>query len=158
MDGIVNKLSNRRELLLGSIAIISIGLHATQCKRTAQDAQVRCAFCGMRIAADSHWQAGAQGESGQALHFDTPGCLHRYRLQTPARVVTAPWVIEYYGTAQVHRDATSVRYVVGSTVTGPMGADLIPVNESAVARFRTDHSGSRVLRYEEINAQVLREL
>lgn len=158
MDGVVSKRSTRREFMFELAIIISLGLQATQCKQTARDAQVRCAFCGMRIAADSHWQAGAQGQSGQALHFDTPGCLHRYRLQTPSRVITAPWVIEYYGTAQAHRDATSVRYVVGSTVTGPMGADLIPVDESAVARFRTDHSGSRALRYDEINAQVLREL
>jgi hypothetical protein len=147
----------RRRLLIGAVSL-SVILQLEACKPRRGAERIRCAFCGMSIAPDSRWQAGARASAGEALHFDTPACLHRYRLQGASDRLREPWVIEYYGPASAHRSALDMSYVQGSTVTGPMGADLIPLEAGNVARFRADHGGVRVLRYDEITAAVINAL
>jgi hypothetical protein len=39
-----------------------------------------------------------------------------------------------------------------------MGADLVPVDRTRVAKFVQDHGGDRVLRLDEINVDVLRSI
>ncbi|MGE0789405.1 MAG: nitrous oxide reductase accessory protein NosL [Sandaracinaceae bacterium] len=108
----------------------------------------RCAGCGMLVASDSGWRAGARDASGAELAFDAPKCLFRYQLAHPG--TEDAWVIEYYG--QTRQRADEVLYVIGSDLEGPMGPDLVPVRDRAEAeRLLTDHRGDAILEVADVD-------
>lgn len=110
----------------------------------------RCDTCGMLVAPDSGWRAGAEG-----LAFDAPKCMFRHANRHGA--LTDPWVIEYYG--QERRDAREMLYVTGTDLESPMGRDLVPVEgRDAADRLRVDHHGDRVLTSEEVDATLVESL
>ncbi len=110
----------------------------------------RCDTCGMIVAPESGWRAGAEG-----LAFDAPKCLFRHALRRGA--LRDPWVIEYY--SQERRPAAALLYVLGADLESPMGRDLVPVDGAEAAeRLRADHGGQRILRYDEIDAALIEAL
>lgn len=116
---------------------------------------LRCANCGMRVESDSRWRAGGESADGDALAFDTPKCLFRYRQEVGE--VREPWVIEYY--SQERRPAADLLYVRGTDLQGPMGADLVPVDgREAAERLRDDHGGDAILAFDEVTAPIARSL
>jgi len=119
---------SRRSLLVASLTLAA-------CAKSASD---RCAFCGMRIDPSSAWRADLISGS-TTTHFDTPRCaLLAWRSgKTPAQSIK---VQEFYDRAW--RDGAELRFVVGSDVTGPMGADLVPVDPSRAGKFKADHAPS----------------
>ena len=64
---------------------------------------------------------------------------------------------DYYTTRPIKaRDAV---YVRGSDVLGPMGAELVPLENDALAEsFRADHGGEPPLAFDEIDRTVLEAL
>jgi hypothetical protein len=142
----------RRTFLTAAIAALALAA----CRRDAGAS--RCAYCGMRIDARSHWNAGALDAAGHALNFDTPGCLFRYRFGPHGAGVRDPWVTEYYGAVGRRSDARSLRYAVGSDVIGPMGPDLVPLDPARADTFATDHHARTVIPYELVTLDVLRGL
>ena len=109
--------------------------------------EARCATCGMLVAPDDGWRAGAEG-----LAFDAPKCLFRYVHRHGAP--PAPWVIEYY--TQARRDARATLYVLGTDLESPMGSDLVPVEgREAAERLLADHRGQRILSFDEVSAAVV---
>lgn len=142
---------SRRRALGGLVALSLVA-----CKGRSTDAP-RCALCGMRVAADSRFRAGAT-KDGRAVLFDAPRCLFQYRATPAGRGITDPWVIEYYGPGDRQTPANSVRFVRGSDVRGPMGADVVPVAEPSVERFRRDHGGQPALAFEDVTSEVIRGL
>ena len=51
------------------------------------------------------------------------------------------------------------RSVVGSDVLGPMGHELVPfVSENDAREFLEDHDGVRILRFDDIDPDLLRDL
>jgi copper chaperone NosL len=55
--------------------------------------------------------------------------------------------------------AAKAFYVIGSNVYGPMGTELIPfVSESDAIAFMKDHSGKRILRFQDISEKTLKSL
>jgi copper chaperone NosL len=116
--------------------------------------RVRCALCGMTVDASSGWRAGARASNGDALSFDTPKCLFRYRDERGA--MREPWVIEYY--SQARRSADDLFFVIGADVQGPMGRDLVPIaGRENAERFAHDHGG-RVLAHDEVTREVVSSL
>jgi nitrous oxide reductase accessory protein NosL len=66
-------------------------------------------------------------------------------------------VTEYYGLTRI--DAHQAFYVIGSDVRGPMGNELIPLEtEADAAEFLQDHSGRRILRFDQVNQELLQKL
>jgi nitrous oxide reductase accessory protein NosL len=66
-------------------------------------------------------------------------------------------VTSYYDLEPV--DARTARFVVGSDVLGPMGAELVPFATDADAEeFRMDHAGSRTVRFGEVTRELLTTL
>jgi hypothetical protein len=112
----------------------------------------------MRIAAGSHWEAGAVGADGRALAFDTPACVFRYRFSPRGAGLREAWMTEYYGPAGVRTDARTLRYVAGSDLVGPMGPDLVPVHPDRVATFRRDHRGRADYAFDAVTPAVLSAL
>jgi hypothetical protein len=133
-------------------ALVALALTSAGCERRRGD---RCAHCGMRVPEGSRWRAGATRPDGSALHFDTPGCLLRYRFTPAGRGLREPWVIEHYGPATERVDARRVRFIAGSRVRGPMGDDWIPVTPASVERFRRDHGGREGRSFDEVTPEAL---
>jgi nitrous oxide reductase accessory protein NosL len=53
-------------------------------------------------------------------------------------------------------DARKALYVMGSDVMGPMGHELTPLATRADADdFLKDHKGKRILRYDEVTAEIV---
>jgi copper chaperone NosL len=111
----------------------------------------RCANCGMSVEANSPWRAGLTLD-GQARIYDSPKCMFS-QLRTTATRATEVWVSEYYSHAA--RPASSMSYVLGSDVLGPMGADVVPIEDrSRAERFLADHHGNRILAFDEVTREI----
>lgn len=142
----------RRALLIGALLLPVAFTFAC-----GNDARPRCERCGMFVDTNPRWRAGATAAGGRELHFDAPRCLFAWLQSDAARGSEAPWVTEYY--SQRRRPAAFVFYVAGSDVVGPMGPDLVPIDDEAAAqRFREEHAGKRVLRFDAIDAAALEAL
>jgi nitrous oxide reductase accessory protein NosL len=120
----------RRALFAGRTAIA-----IAACTKSTAD---RCAYCGMRIDPASAWRADLVAGT-TTVHFDTPRCalLAWRKGKTAAQSIR---VQEFYD--RTWRDGAELRFVIGSDVTGPMGADLVPVDAARVAKFKVDHASS----------------
>ncbi len=105
----------------------------------------------MKIDPSSAWRADLV-DHGEAVHFDTPRCaLLAWRSgKTPAQSLR---VQEFYDRAW--RDGSELRFATGSDVIGPMGADLVPVDPSRVAKFRADHAARDALSLDAITTATL---
>lgn len=114
----------------------------------------RCERCGMFTDTQPRWAAGAVEAGGRDVHFDSPRCMFEWLRSVEGRGGEAPWVTEYY--TQSKRPAAFVWYVVGSDVTGPMGPDVVPIGDEVGAqRFKEEHHGREVLRFDQIGPDTL---
>jgi len=123
-----------------------------------------CPVCGMFVAKYPEWIATVLYRDGHAHHFDGAKDLFKYLLDMArwapghrAEDIATIGVTEYYGVTRI--DARAAWYVIGSDVLGPMGHELIPLETTEDAEeFLRDHSGTRVLRYQEVTPERLRNL
>jgi nitrous oxide reductase accessory protein NosL len=118
----------------------------------------------MFVARYPDWVAEVRFADGGYAVFDGAKDLFKF-LAEPGRYlpgrsaadVQAIWVTDYYAVRPV--DGHAAFYVPGSDVLGPMGRELVPFAAREEAEeFRRDHRGARVLRFEEVTAQVLEGL
>lgn len=123
-----------------------------------------CPVCGMFVAKYPAWVATAVYRDGHAHHFDGAKDLFKY-LQDLARWapghdlknIASIGVTEYYSVGMI--DARKAYYVIGSDVLGPMGHELIPLEtEQDAQEFLTDHQGIKILRFDDVNAGLLKNL
>jgi hypothetical protein len=109
--------------------------------------ETRCAHCGMKIDPASPFVAEVDGKK-----FDTPRCALSEWLAGGKRGTVR--VQDYYD--RVSRPVgTDVRFVAGSDVVGPMGAELVPVDAARVTKFEKDHGGTRALALADIDEKAL---
>ena len=106
----------------------------------------RCAHCGMKIDPSSPFVSQLDDKK-----FDTPRCALTEWLSGGKHGTVR--VQDYYDRAS--RPADAVRFVTGSDVVGPMGAELVPVDEARVAKFEKDHGGTRALALADIDEKAL---
>lgn len=124
----------------------------------------KCPVCGMFVARYPDWVAGVRYADGSYAVFDGAKDLFRFWLEperhAPGRTrkeIVRLFVTDYYAVAQV--DARTAWYVVGGDVLGPMGHELVPfATESAAREFARDHRGKRVIRFEDVTAELLKGL
>lgn len=123
-----------------------------------------CPVCGMFVHKYPEWVATVLYLDGHAHHFDGAKDLFKYLLDLPrwapghnAKDIAAIGVTEYYGLNRI--DARAAWYVIGSDVLGPMGHELVPLatREDAQA-FLLDHGGDRILRFDEVTLDLVRDL
>ncbi len=121
----------------------------------------KCAVCGMFAAKYPHWVAQIVFLDGTYAVFDGPKDLFRYYFNfgkyNPSRThsdISGIYVTEYYSGRLI--DARKAFFVAGSDVYGPMGAELVPVEDERNAKeFLKDHKGKKILRFGEITAGEL---
>jgi nitrous oxide reductase accessory protein NosL len=123
-----------------------------------------CPVCGMLVSKYPHWVATIVYKDGHAHHFDGAKDMFKFWHDPPkyatghnreqiARIV----VTDYYNLQPV--DAKAAFYVIGSDVLGPMGHELVPLaSEADAAEFMKEHKGKLILRFVQINPQILLQL
>jgi nitrous oxide reductase accessory protein NosL len=123
-----------------------------------------CPVCGMFVAKYPAWVASVRYRDGHLHHFDGAKDLFKYLLDLArwapghrSEEIDTIGVTEYYTLGRI--DAGSAWYVIGSDVLGPMGHELIPLETREDAEeFLRDHRGVRILRRDEVTAELLERL
>ena len=119
-----------------------------------------CPVCGMVVSKYPHWIATVVYRDGHAHHFDGAKDMFKYLFEVPryakghsAQDIARIGVTEYYELKRI--DARTAWYVIGSDVLGPMGHELIPLaSRSDAEEFMRDHQGKRILRFDEVSADL----
>ncbi|MGC2062969.1 MAG: nitrous oxide reductase accessory protein NosL [Thermodesulfovibrionales bacterium] len=121
----------------------------------------KCQVCGMFVAKYKEWIAQIIFTDGTYAVFDGPKDMFRYYFNpqkyNPSKKqadIQTIYATEYYSTKSM--DARKMFYVAGSEVTGPMGAELVPLeSEQKAKEFMKDHNGKKILKFSEITPEVL---
>jgi len=122
----------------------------------------KCPVCGMFVAKYPDFLCQVVFKDGSRFFFDGAKDMFKYYWNvarySPGRAredIEAVFVTEYYDLKPI--DGFKAYYVIGSTVYGPMGKELIPFEKEDAAReFLVDHSGSAILGFREVTVEVLR--
>lgn len=160
--------SNTKGLIMKkTIAIIIallLALMFVACQKkdqnTGQKTEVKqCANCGMNTQMAPKWEQKIEMKDGTVNYYCGPRCMFKHVLdnhfgpQEMARVE----VKEYYNLSVI--DGTKAWYVIGSDVLGPMGNELIPFeSENAALEFKRDHHGEKIVQWDEVDMDLIREL
>lgn len=147
-------------ILLASIAAY---VHA-ETKFIKPSPKEKCPVCGMFVAKYPDFVAEIVFKNGSYAVFDGPKDMFRYyfsmaKHDPPKRLssIGSLFVTDYYSLKQI--DGYKAHYVISSDVYGPMGRELVPFEQAKDAEeFRTDHNGKRVLRFNEITLDTLKEI
>jgi len=130
-------------------------------KLTAGD---KCPVCGMFVAKYPDFIAQIVFKDGSHAVFDGVKDLCKYYFDlakyNPSRKtsdIESLVVTDYYGLKPI--DGLKAYYVEGSDVYGPMGKELIPFEKEEDAKeFMVDHAGETLLRFDEIDADMVKSL
>jgi len=124
----------------------------------------RCPVCGMFVHPYQKWITQIQFEDGSYHSFDGMKCMCRFFLN-PGKYdatkrkqdIKLVLVRDFYTLKFIQHDAAF--YVVGTDVLGPMGHELIPFGSEKDARtFLADHHGLKILRFHQIDSELLDKL
>jgi len=116
----------------------------------------RCAVCGMFVEKYKPWVATIVFADGAQVFFDGPKDLFRYLLdpekfKVQDRAISEVYVTDYYRVRFI--DARTAFFVVGSDVMGPMGGELIPLeNRDDAETFSLDHGGQEILEFDNVTS------
>ena len=123
-----------------------------------------CPVCGAAVAKHQGWIAQLVYDDGIALFFDGAKDLFRFLLSPrrtssdPGLVPVAGMFVSSHATGE-YIDARNAFFVVGSDVRGPAGEELVAHGSVAEARkFAKQHSGTRVVGFEQVDLDLLSEL
>ncbi|MBR8461330.1 nitrous oxide reductase accessory protein NosL [Campylobacter sp. faydin G-105] len=130
-------------------------LTTKQAERIKIPDDAKCPVCGMLVAKNPNWAAMIQ-DKDKSFYFDGVKDLMKYYFQNDKKFDKI-FVSDYY---KLHKiEAKKAFYVIGSNVFGPMGDELVPFEKESDAReFAKDHLGKAVLKFDEIDEKVIREL
>lgn len=124
----------------------------------------KCPVCGMFVSKYPAWTASVAFRDGSHAWFDGAKDLFTF-IHNPgkfapgrtAAMIQSILVKDYYSLKTV--DGKSAFYVVGSTVYGPMGHELVPFEKQGDAQeFLKDHQGKRIVSYKEVTPALLKSL
>ncbi len=124
----------------------------------------KCPVCGMFVAKYPDFVAVLTFKDGAHAFFDGVKDMMRYyfNLQkyNPLKKredIARIHVTDYYSLSLI--DGFKAYYVSGSDIYGPMGREFIPFQKEEDAReFLKDHKGKAVLRFQDINNDVMKGL
>jgi nitrous oxide reductase accessory protein NosL len=149
-------------LLTFLLPVLAVGAAETgPPKPSARD---KCPVCGMFVAKYPDWLMAIGFKDGSHAYFDGAKdmfkYLHNQKKYDPARKpedIRTIMVRDYYHLEWI--DAQKAWYVLGSDVYGPMGRELIPLEQEADAReFMKDHKGTKIIRFADVTPEVIKTL
>ncbi|MBI4773230.1 MAG: nitrous oxide reductase accessory protein NosL [Deltaproteobacteria bacterium] len=140
------------------------GQSPTDLAPSKPSAKDKCPVCGMFVAKYPDWTAQIVHKDGTRVYFDGAKDLFKYYFninkydsKKSRSDVASIWVTEYYDLRLI--DGFKAYYVMGSTVYGPMGRELIPQKSKEEAdEFMKDHGGNRVLTFDKVTPEMVRKL
>ncbi len=124
----------------------------------------KCPVCGMFVAKYPDWIAEIVFSDGSVVFFDGVKDMLKYyfdlKKYNPRKTqadIRALLVTEYYSVEFI--DGRKAFFVAGSDLYGPMGKELIPFEKEAESQeFMKDHKGKAVLRFGEIDSDLIKGL
>ena len=124
----------------------------------------RCPVCGMFVHPYQKWITQIQFKDSAHHSFDGMKCMCRlyidpvkYDATKKKQDIKLVLVRDYYTLKFIRHDKAF--YVVGSDVFGPMGHELIPFSsEKDASTFLSDHNGLKILRFKDIDTELLDKL
>ena len=124
----------------------------------------KCPVCGMFVAKYPDFVAVLAFKDGTYAFFDGVKDMMKYYFNlekyNPSKKrdeIRQIHVTDYYSLGSI--DGFKAFYVSGSDIYGPMGRELIPFEKEAEAReFQKDHKGKAVLRFQDINKDIMKGL
>jgi copper chaperone NosL len=124
----------------------------------------RCPVCGMFVFKYPKWVARIVFKDGSAYFYDGAKDMFKHIFNVPkytpgksAEEIADIRVTDYYSVELI--EARSAYYVIGSDVLGPMGHELLPLKDKKSAEdFLMDHKGKSILRFQDVNEDVIRSL
>lgn len=123
-----------------------------------------CPVCGMFVHKYPNWEGQIIFKDRTCFFFDGAKDMFKYyfdlKKYNPKKTIddiAAIWVTDYYRVKLI--DGYKAFYVTGSDVLGPMGHELIPhASEKAAKHFSADHGGKKILRFDEIDLNLIESL
>lgn len=153
----------RRSFFKTLCALWLLATHGTSCSEgfSKPGKDDRCPVCGMFVYKYPKWAAGIVFQSGARYFHCSPKCmlhnLHhvsKYQPGETRETIHQVWVTEYYTTKQM--DAHGLFFVVGTSLIGPMGLDLIPVQgKPAAENLKRDYTGELILTIDQITPEIV---
>jgi copper chaperone NosL len=124
----------------------------------------KCPVCGMFVSKYPDFVAEILFKDGSYAVFDGTKDMFKYcfnlKKYQPMRDpsdIDRIFVTGYYHLTLI--DASEAYYVLGSDVFGPMGKELIPLeNEAQAKTFISDHKGRSILRFQDITLELINDL
>lgn len=155
---------NRLALALVAVLFMVSSLGAAGPEPAAPAKEDKCPVCGMFVAKYPDFLCQVVFKDGSRFFFDGAKDMFKYYWNvarySPGRAredIQSVFVTEYYDLKPI--DGHKAFYVVGSTVYGPMGKELIPFEKEEDAReFLVDHSGSSILRFNDVTLETLKSM
>jgi nitrous oxide reductase accessory protein NosL len=124
----------------------------------------KCPVCGMFVSKYPDFVAQIIYADGSYAVFDGAKDMFKYLFDIqryhPGKErsgIAAIYVTDYYSMTLI--DGRTAWYVVGSDIFGPMGRELIPLQQEAEAQdFIKDHAGKTLLRFEQVTPELIHSL
>jgi len=115
----------------------------------------KCPICGMFIAKYPKWVATIK-DNNHIHYFDGVKDMMKFIFLKNKKFIDIK-VTDYYTINGI--DAFNAFYVYGSNIYGPMGNELIPFNNLEKAKeFLKNHSGKKILKFNEITKKIIYSL
>ncbi|QOG11865.1 nitrous oxide reductase accessory protein NosL [Arcobacter sp. FWKO B] len=137
------------------------GIKATKADPIIVPTDAKCPVCGMFVAKYPKWAAYTKLNDGKEFYydgskdmfkfiFDAKSYHHQYTKDDFAII----FVTDYYTLDKI--EAKKAFFVVGASVYGPMGRELIPfkTKEDAVA-FSKNYNGKQILTFDEVTPELV---
>lgn len=146
------------------LIVLTAAAYAAEPAIATPSAKDKCPVCGMFVSKYPEWVASITYKKHQTLYFDGAKDLFtfylnplKYAVKGNERELQSIQVKDYYSLKTVN--AKKAFFVIGSNVYGPMGKELIPFESLKDAReFLSDHKGSKILRFGEVDPAVIKSL
>ena len=154
---------NNRLAVFICLVLVSVHVELNSAPVDPVDAKERCAVCGMFLAKYQPWITQLHAAGQDPVMFDGVKDMMAYYFKPSGyggagdMAEAKVWVKDYYTLKWI--DGRKASFVTGSDVMGPMGEELIPFDsQSAAESFMKDHRGKSVLKFTDIQPDMIMQM
>jgi copper chaperone NosL len=150
--------------LIAAVLALTVSLAAAEKAPAKPGEKDKCPTCGMFVAhypdfmaqvvfKDVSYAFFCGVKDMMKYYFDLPQYNPSKKTSDVANIV----VTDYSNLKPT--DGYRAYYVVGSVVFGPMGQEFFPFGEESAAReFMRENNGKEIIRFDQLNPEVVKEL
>jgi len=152
-------------MLIVATLVLTVSLAAATEKAPAKPGERdKCSVCTMFVAHYPNFMAQVVFKDGAHAFFCGVKDMMQYYFEpfkyNPSKKtddIVAIIVTDFSNKKPI--DGYKAYYVVGSVVFGPMGLEFMPFGEEAAAReFMRENNGKEIVRFDQINPEILKDL